>query len=566
MKKSISALLIFIYTFCIFSSVSAFTFPEPDWGALYKEREKMVTTVDFELYAEGDIYSGPYFWEKFEPRGTYIGSVIDTAQKLLPLGSYLTTLNAMDRTDLYYPANVRMKEDNVVGMIGWVIYDLTTIDYNTIRTTLQTLNSYNRPMLIRFANEMNVSTLGDDPEKYKTIFRKVANMVHEYENLGMVWAPNDLGALDRPYDYYYPGNEYVDWVGVSMYMVKYFMGNKNTAEKDKVFFMTDEYSWATNRLKPIIDFMQKNKIYKPVMLSECGVTTANSYGEDMTVWATQRLNNLFWYVNMKYPQVKMINYFDYNMKNEVETFDISKYQYAVDIFNKAKNNGSYITQYGKNAQFVYQPANNAGTLVAKNNIINLYTLAYFPHQPNITVNYFIDGKWSGASNSIPYMYKLDISSMADGKHTLKISSVSSKEYVFYKNGSCICFGKEPDPEIVAKVNRIHVTINGKEVTFDQPPVLKDGRTLVPVRAIFEQMGAKVEWNNAEQKATIKKDGITVTLSIGNKNMNVNNTVKVLDVPAQLIGGRTLVPARAIAESIGAKVEWNNTTKTVVITY
>ena len=126
--------------------------------------------------------------------------------------------------------------------------------------------------------------------------------------------------------------------------------------------------------------------------------------------------------------------------------------------------------------------------------------------------------------------------------------------------------QEPDPEIVAKVNRIHVTINGKEVTFDQPPVLKDGRTLVPVRAIFEQMGAKVEWNNAEQKATIKKDGITVTLSIGNKNMNVNNTVKVLDVPVQLIGGRTLVPARAIAESIGAKVEWNNTTKTVVITY
>ncbi len=564
MKKLICLLL--AISMLIPSVAFAFTFPEPDWGALYKEKERMVTTPDFELYAEGDIYSGPYFWEKFEPRGTYIGSIVDTAEKLLPLSSYLTTLSAMDRTDLYYPANVRIKEDKVIGMIGWVIYDLNTINYDTIRTTLETLNSYNKPMLIRFANEMNVSSLGDDPEKYKQIFRKVANMVHEYPNLAMVWAPNDLGGLDRPFDYYYPGDEYVDWVGVSMYMVKYFMGKKDTLARDKVFFMTDEYSWATNRLKPIVEFMQKNKIYKPIMISECGVTTANSYGEDMTAWATPRLNNLFWYVNMKFPQVKMINYFDMNMKNEVETFDISKYQYAVDIFNKAKNNGSYVKEYGKNADFIFQPANNAGTLVAKDGKVNLYTLAYFPNQPNITVNYFVDGKWKGASNTIPYMFKLDISAMADGKHTLKISSVANKEYTFYKRGSCICFGKEPDPAIVAKADKITVTVNGKEVTFDQPPVLKDGRTLVPVRAIFEHMGAKVEWNNAEQKAIITKGGITVTLAIGNKNMNVNGAVKILDVPAQLIGGRTLVPARAIAESIGAKVEWNNASKTVIITH
>ena len=565
-KRVISCILIICLIFSCTSVAMAFTFPEPDWGALYKEKQRMVTTVDFELYAQGDIYSGPYYWEKFEPRGTYIGSVADTAEKLLPLGCYLTTMNAMERTDLYYPANQMIKNDNVISMIGWNIYDLNTIDYNVIRKALQTLNSYNKPMLIRFANEMNVSALGNEPEKYKQIFRNVANMVHEYPNLAMVWSPNDLGGLDRPFDYYYPGDEYVDWVGVSMYMVKYFMGNKNTADKDKIFFMADQYAWATLRLKPIVEFMQKNKIYKPIMISECGVATTNKFGETLTEWATPRLQNLLWYVNMKYPQVKMINYFDYVIPGEAEMFDISKHQYAVDIFNKAKLNGSYITQYGKNANFIFQPANNAGTLIAKNNKIPLYTLAYFPNQPKITVNYFVDGKWAGSSATIPYLYNLDISNLSDGKHTLKISSLSSKEYTFYKSGPCICFGKQPDPKIVERESGIKVTVNGDVVSFDQPPVVKDGRTLVPVRAIFEKMGAKVFWYAASQSAEIIKGNTKVIITIGKKEISVNGVSKPLDVPAQLINGRTLVPARVIAESIGAKVDWVNETKTVVITY
>ena len=89
-----------------------------------------------------------------------------------------------------------IRDGNSVVMVGWSIYNLDSVDYNHIRSVLNTLSTYNKPMFIRFANEMNVSALGDDPTKYVNVFRNVANIVHEYPNFAMVWSPNDLGALD----------------------------------------------------------------------------------------------------------------------------------------------------------------------------------------------------------------------------------------------------------------------------------------------------------------------------------------------------------------------------------
>ncbi|MBQ3037895.1 MAG: hypothetical protein IJD30_01820, partial [Clostridia bacterium] len=209
MKKIISTVLILTLVFSLSVNVSAFEFPEPDWGELYYQKLDMVKETEFELYTEAPINTAPYYGAKFEPEGgAYIGSVPEYADKLLPLGSYLTNLDAMNNPDLYYPANVRVKSDDVITMVGWTIYDLDKIDYNFVRSTLATLNSYNKPMFIRFANEMNVSELGDDPEAYKKAFRKAADIIHEFPNLAVVWSPNDLGALDRPFEYFYPGDKY----------------------------------------------------------------------------------------------------------------------------------------------------------------------------------------------------------------------------------------------------------------------------------------------------------------------------------------------------------------------
>jgi hypothetical protein len=112
---------------------------------------------------------------------------------------------------------------------------------------------------------------------------------------------------------------------------------------------------------------------------------------------------------------------------------------------------------------------------------------------------------------------------------------------------------------------IKVTVNGNTIAFDQPPIIENGRTLVPLRAIFEALGAEVSWEQSTQTVTAVRGDITVTLQIGSNILNKNGEQFTLDVPAKIVGGRTLVPARAVAESFGAKVEWDSKTRTVTIT-
>jgi len=126
-------------------------------------------------------------------------------------------------------------------------------------------------------------------------------------------------------------------------------------------------------------------------------------------------------------------------------------------------------------------------------------------------------------------------------------------------------GTTTPPAPPPPAQEIKVLVNGSTVTFDQPPIIENGRTLVPLRAIFEALGATVEWEQSTQTVTAVKDDITITLKIGDAFLTKNGERIALDVPAKIVGGRTLVPARAVAESFGADVQWDQATRTVTIT-
>ena len=114
-------------------------------------------------------------------------------------------------------------------------------------------------------------------------------------------------------------------------------------------------------------------------------------------------------------------------------------------------------------------------------------------------------------------------------------------------------------------NDITVTIDGQPVTFAaQAPVIVDGRTLVPVRGVFEQMGFDVDWDGGTRQATLTNDDYTVTLIIGSATFTTNGTSYTLDVPAQIIGGSTMLPIRAVLESVGYYLDWDGSTSTVLI--
>ena len=114
-------------------------------------------------------------------------------------------------------------------------------------------------------------------------------------------------------------------------------------------------------------------------------------------------------------------------------------------------------------------------------------------------------------------------------------------------------------------DEITVLLNGNKLIFDVPPQIIDGRTLVPLRVIFEALGAKVDWDDGTQTISATRGSTTIFMGIGVKMMTVGNRDVALDVPPQLIDDRTLVPARAVAEAFGADVDWIDATNTVIIT-
>lgn len=109
---------------------------------------------------------------------------------------------------------------------------------------------------------------------------------------------------------------------------------------------------------------------------------------------------------------------------------------------------------------------------------------------------------------------------------------------------------------------VDLYVDTNKIDTDTPPTVVDGRTLVPVRAIFEAIGATVTWDADTRTATGIRGDIIVSVQIDNTIAYVNGEPRVLDVPAQIINGRTMVPARFISESMGCDVTWYQPTQTV----
>lgn len=114
---------------------------------------------------------------------------------------------------------------------------------------------------------------------------------------------------------------------------------------------------------------------------------------------------------------------------------------------------------------------------------------------------------------------------------------------------------------------VTVTVNSASVSFpdQQPYIDSHDRTLVPMRAPMEAIGATVSWDAAKSQAIIKKDEIVVVFTIGSTAYTVNGETKQMDTIAVITGDRTCIPIRYAAEAVGATVGWDNATRTVGIT-
>ncbi len=118
---------------------------------------------------------------------------------------------------------------------------------------------------------------------------------------------------------------------------------------------------------------------------------------------------------------------------------------------------------------------------------------------------------------------------------------------------------------VSAAQKINVNLNGEYIDFDNAnPVVKDNRTLIPLRGLFEKMGYTIGWEPKTKAAEISKDGNKIVIRSNKDYITINNIQKKVDVPAQIIDGWMMIPLRAVADATGANVTWDANTKTVGI--
>lgn len=124
-------------------------------------------------------------------------------------------------------------------------------------------------------------------------------------------------------------------------------------------------------------------------------------------------------------------------------------------------------------------------------------------------------------------------------------------------------------------DEIAVELDGQTIDFDVAPEIISGRTMVPLRKIFEELGALVKWDSDTQTVSARKSSKTITLAVGSNELTIDDgktdddgnpitETVTLDASAQIVSGRTLVPVRAISESFGLDVDWNSENQTVII--
>lgn len=495
-------------------------------------------------------YSQVNFGARNEPeKGVRYGITVDsTSRESLPNESMtLIYINFGDDSQLAYIRR-KLEEAAAKGIaveIAWNVTgegnEIASVPYNTghIDNVLALLKDFPTiPFYVRFAAEVDVWTVKADPAAFKNSFAYIANAVHTYvPNAAVVWSVNMVSGWDVNVDDYYPGDEYVDWVGVSLYLQKYFLGQNDQSENGKIneiMFFSGKSADPITALEKIINTYGNRK---PVMVAEGGVSHyINSLGEDASVWSQVYLRKMLNYIPIMYPQVKLIAYFD-KVMNETNNYALSANGSLFESYRGITQNPWYIQGNSSSALSFAKMPNVFET--GKISTFMTYVHTYGAEEPK--VNYFVDGVFYSSRDYAPYTCNIAIDT--PGQHTLKVTA-SSGDNVLCEREYTIWIS-----------NEISVAVNDVKILSDVAPVLVNDRTLVPIRLIAENLGAQVMWNEAAQEVTIIKDDDVIKMTIGVNSIDKNGVLSELDVAPTVTDGRTLLPVRAVAEALNCTIDW-----------
>lgn len=310
----------------------------------------------------------------------------------------------------------------------------------------------NARILLRFGAEVNVwdinttyaknGRLEEFKSAFIAAFRHIHDLAEQYApHVAMVYSPNDISNMYVTHEDFYPGDDYVDWVGFSSY------GNLSNNTVGEFASMTDAYykrGVYANQMTKIAEIVDCYGDRKPIVVSECGFCYASAKSEQNAEHAKEKLRYFYSYINMLYPSVKAVFYFNTNFGgNDYMLFGDAANAEVAATYDRATHDNLVMA---KTLAGIPTGYTRLSTLDETHpDALTLSVYAAYPGSPAMTVTYTLDGKQVAKADTVPYTATLPASLLTQGRHTLTVKTVVgtdaarqtvySEEFVLYVSAS-----------------------------------------------------------------------------------------------------------------------------------
>lgn len=384
-----------------------------------------------------------YYGSKHEPRyGTFFG----TCNDFLPgrETAHLLYVRFFDETVEGF--RYMIPDEPVYLLVAWNVPNEDKSDLDRISSgeaddyiisNLTYLATLDNKVLLRFGAEVNCWPMSADAnersefiETFKAAFRRISTFAKQYApNVAMVYSPNDVSNMYVTAEDFYPGDEYVDWVGMSSYSVLDAAASGESGDRVDAYYFRGLYDNPIVKIRNIVEAFGDRK---PILISECGFAYAAEDGQN-EAHAIEKLHEFYTYVNMVYPQVKGVLYFnaDYERKFKLSNAPALENTYWECI----EQNPSMQAMLNDTEDGYARFSNYTGTC----DTLTLCAYAAFPSASETSVSYALDGATLQSETHLPYRATLNFAALSEGKHTLTMNVScgnynKSYDYVFYKDG------------------------------------------------------------------------------------------------------------------------------------
>ena len=292
------------------------------------------------------------------------------------------------------------------------------------------LNTLSCPVFVRIGGEVNVWGNQAKPADFIAAYQHVVNIARsQAPRAAMVFSPNYSSANKVDMDVYYPGDQYVDWVGASLYYDRWH--HSGDTKRDE-FYGVGAYGDALLNIQQVVNLSRLH--HKPVIVTEGG--SCNMYkGTDNSAWAADRMQRAYAFLPMVYPEVKCIISSDYG-----ESWSGIDYSFYTNPTVTAAyrqgvaSNAAYVRSYQDKGSYYTKLSAYAGKWEG---VMEL--AAYSWSSDKQTATWTVDGQVMATAADYPYSFRLDTAALATGSHTVAVtfSDGATKSYTFQTTAPAI---------------------------------------------------------------------------------------------------------------------------------